>query len=105
MVGLCSRSLSTEAFFSWLPAYIADLFGQKNAATIHGKGLTSWAASAVVGPMGLAYLRSQAVDDAIRDLLGKIQGTAAFEHAFGCSVSNAYAVQRQVEPKTNPLEG
>jgi MFS family permease len=38
--------------FSTLPAYIADLFGQKHAGAIHGKFLTAWAASAVVGPIG-----------------------------------------------------
>jgi len=29
--------------FSVLPAYIADLFGQKHAGAIHGKALTAWA--------------------------------------------------------------
>ena len=31
--------------FSVLPAYIADLFGQKHAGSIHGKALTAWAGS------------------------------------------------------------
>ena len=35
--------------FSTLPAYISDLFGQKHAGAIHGKLLTAWAASAIVG--------------------------------------------------------
>lgn len=86
--------------FSVLPAYIADLFGQKNAGTIHGKALSAWAVSAVAGPMGLAYMRSQSVHDATRDLIGKIEDTAAFEHAFGCSASDMYAVQTLVDAKT-----
>ncbi|KAL7474911.1 hypothetical protein ACHAW6_000854 [Cyclotella cf. meneghiniana] len=44
------------SIFSILPAYIANLFGQKHAGASHGKALTAWAASAVAGPMGLAYL-------------------------------------------------
>jgi hypothetical protein len=52
--------------FSILPAYIANLFGQKHADAIHVKALTKWAASAVVGPMGLAYLRTRSHNCAIR---------------------------------------
>lgn len=58
--------------FSTLPAYIADLFGQKHTGAIHGKLLTAWAASAVVGPMGLAYLRNQSISNAIQDLLHRV---------------------------------
>ena len=58
--------------FSVLPAYIADLYGQKHAGAIHGAALTAWAASAVCGPMGLARLRAHAEQSAIGDLLGKV---------------------------------
>lgn len=61
--------------FSVLPAYIADLFGQKNAGAIHGKALTAWAASAVCGPMGLAYLRTSAEKNAIDDLMSRVDDT------------------------------
>lgn len=50
--------------------------------------------------MGLAYMRSQSVHDATRDLLNKIEDTAAFEHTFGCSASDIYAVQTLVDAKT-----
>lgn len=92
--------------FSALPAYIADLFGQKHAGAIHGKLLTAWAASAVVGPMGLGYLRSYSVSSAIRELLDRIgsdsdgYGAAAFEHAFGCNPQDTETIQRLIDAKT-----
>lgn len=86
--------------FSVLPAYIADLFGQKHAGAIHGKLLTAWAASAVVGPMGLTYLRSQAAQTATYDLLGKVEDPAAFEQAFGCSLMDMETIQTLIDAKT-----
>jgi MFS family permease len=86
--------------FSTLPAYIADLFGQKHAGAIHGKLLTAWAASAVVGPMGLAFLRSHAIDSAINDLLSKVENKIAFTQAFGCSLEDTETIQRMIESKT-----
>eukprot|EP00591_Stephanopyxis_turris_P002155 CAMPEP_0195530084 /NCGR_PEP_ID=MMETSP0794_2-20130614/32846_1 /TAXON_ID=515487 /ORGANISM="Stephanopyxis turris, Strain CCMP 815" /LENGTH=547 /DNA_ID=CAMNT_0040661505 /DNA_START=461 /DNA_END=2104 /DNA_ORIENTATION=+ len=74
--------------FSTLPAYIADLFGQKHSGAIHGKLLTAWAASAVCGPMGLAYLRASAVDDAIWDLLNTVD-PITFQEKFGCAVEHS----------------
>lgn len=74
--------------FSVLPAYIADLYGQKNAGAIHGKVLTAWAASAVCGPMGLAYLRTSAEKNAIQDLLDRVDDTM-FEETFDCVKANA----------------
>jgi MFS family permease len=89
--------------FSALPAYIADLFGQKHAGAIHGKLLTAWAASAVVGPMGLGYMRSYSISNAIEDLLNKIEvsdssissgssaaaaTTTKFEQTFGCTIQD-----------------
>jgi hypothetical protein len=84
-----------------LPAYIADLIGQKNASTIHGRASSAWALSVVVvGPMGLVYMRSQSVHDATQDLLGRIEDTDAFEYTFGCSASDMYAVQMLVDANT-----
>ena len=73
--------------FSVLPAYIADLFGQKHAGAIHGKALTAWAMSAVAGPMGLALLRSHSYQNAVDNLLEAIgdHDASAFEHSFGVS--------------------
>jgi len=92
--------------FSALPAYIADLFGQKHAGAIHGKLLTAWAASAVVGPMGLGYLRSHSVSSAILDLLdtldtkGGAKGAVDFEQAFGCGLGDKETIQRLIDAKT-----
>jgi hypothetical protein len=86
--------------FSVLPAYIADLFGQKHAGSIHGKALTAWAASAVAGPMGLAYLRSESENKAIHDLLQKVENKDAFERTFGCAVENVSSIHSLIEAKT-----
>ena len=86
--------------FSVLPAYIADLFGQKHAGAIHGKLLTAWAASAVAGPMGLTYLRSQAAGAATHDLIDKVQDVPAFEQAFGCSLTDTETIRTLIDAKT-----
>mmetsp|Transcript_10495 Transcript_10495/g.29495 ORF Transcript_10495/g.29495 Transcript_10495/m.29495 type:complete len:526 (-) Transcript_10495:1299-2876(-) len=86
--------------FSVLPAYIADLFGQKYSGAIHGKALTAWAASAVCGPMGLAYLRSESYHSAIHDLLGSVQDEAAFESAFGCALHDSERIETLIDAKT-----
>lgn len=92
--------------FSVLPAYIADLFGQKHAGAIHGKALTAWAASAVAGPMGLAYLRSYSYDNAMEDLLHIVEAhdASALERTFGVSNSDNEAIQKLVEAKTLTIE-
>ena len=86
--------------FSVLPAYIADLFGQKHAGAIHGKLLTAWAASAVAGPMGLAFLRGQATDHAMHDLLSKVTDATRFETYFGCSLDDSERIQKMIDAKT-----
>jgi MFS family permease len=86
--------------FSVLPAYIADLFGQKHAGAIHGKLLTAWACSAVAGPMGLAYLRGQAATSATQDLLGKVEDASAFEQSFGCTLQDTQTLQTLIDAKT-----
>jgi hypothetical protein len=101
--------------FSALPAYIADLFGQKHAGAIHGKLLTAWAASAIVGPMGLGYMRSYSISNAIEDLLNKIEvsdssissgssaaaaTTTKFEQTFGCTIQDTDTIQRLIDAKT-----
>lgn len=86
--------------FSTLPAYIADLFGQKNSGAIHGKLLTAWAASAVVGPMGLAYMRSRSVEHGIVDLLNTVEDKGAFEQAFGCTLEDTDTIRTLIDAKT-----
>lgn len=82
--------------FSILPAYIADLYGSKYSNSIHGAALTAWSASAVCGPMGLAFLRSRAERNAIEDLVGGL-GDGKFEAAFGTSPDNMDSL---IESKT-----
>lgn len=71
--------------FSVLPAYIADLYGQKHSTSIHGMALTAWAASATAGPMGLAALRGHEQSKAIDNLAATVD-PAKFEAAFGMSL-------------------
>lgn len=43
--------------FACLPAYIADLFGTKEVAVIHGYTLTAWAVAGLISPQLIAYIR------------------------------------------------
>ena len=83
-----------------LPAYIADTFGVKHAGAIHGKLLTAWAASAVAGPMGLAFMRSQSVENAIESLLAMVEDKSAFETAFGCQLDDTESIRTLIDAKT-----
>jgi hypothetical protein len=104
LFAFCGGSVLAITFyggiFSVLPAYIADLFGQKHAGAIHGKLLTAWACSAVVGPMGLAYLRGQAATSATQDLLSSIEDTSSFQQAFGCNLQDTETIQTLIDAKT-----
>ena len=110
LIAFYSGSVLTISFyggvFSVLPAYIADLFGQKHAGAIHGKALTAWATSAVVGPLGLAALRSHSHHNAIDDLLRTIEGydSSAMERAFGVAIDDDAGIQRMVDAKTLTIE-
>ena len=59
LMTFCGGSVLAITFyggiFSVLPAYIADLFGQKNCGAIHGKALTAWASSAGKFAFALFY--------------------------------------------------
>lgn len=99
-------SFGKTGIFSTLPAYIADLFGQKHAGAIHGKALTAWAASAVAGPMGLAYLRSHSHHNAMQDLLHTVEthDASAMERSFGCSIQDEATIQKLIDAKTLTIE-
>jgi MFS family permease len=43
--------------FATIPAYLADLFGTKFVAAIHGRVLTAWSTAGVLGPVLVNYLR------------------------------------------------
>ncbi|GMH48063.1 hypothetical protein TL16_g00206 [Triparma laevis f. inornata] len=82
--------------FSILPAYIADLYGSKYSSSIHGAALTAWSASAVAGPMGLAFLRNKAEREAIDDLTANLDPTL-FEQTFGATLEHKDSL---IESKT-----
>jgi len=43
--------------FATIPAYLADLFGTRYVAAIHGRILTAWSTAGVLGPVLVNYLR------------------------------------------------
>jgi hypothetical protein len=43
--------------FATIPAYLADLFGTRFVAAIHGRILTAWSTAGVLGPVLVNYLR------------------------------------------------
>jgi MFS family permease len=43
--------------FATIPAYLADLFGEKMVGAIHGRLLTAWSTAGVVGPLLVAGIR------------------------------------------------
>lgn len=49
---------NTRFLWTVLPAYLADIFGQKHVGAIHGRQLTAWSAAALGGPLLLSKLRS-----------------------------------------------
>ncbi len=74
--------------FALLPAYEADLFGQKYVGNIHGKILLALSVSALGGPKLLFALKNQSELNAIKQLLQKVDPTKFFE-TFGCSIDLA----------------
>ena len=43
--------------FATVPAYLADLFGERMVSAIHGRLLTAWATAGVLGPVLVNYIR------------------------------------------------
>jgi MFS family permease len=72
--------------FSTIPAYLADIFGTLHVGGIHGRLLTAWATAGVLGPFAITYLRNMSLDNAINDLVAKID-PAVFQAKFGSAVS------------------
>ncbi|EGD82660.1 MFS permease [Salpingoeca rosetta] len=73
--------------FSVLPAYLADIFGQKHVGAIHGRQLTAWSAAALGGPLLLSTLRDSSYKAAVDDLAGKCD-PALFQTKFGAPMSS-----------------
>lgn len=71
--------------FATVPAYLADIFGTLHVGGIHGRLLTAWSTAGVLGPFAITYLRNLSKDNAIADLVSKID-KAAFLEKFGAPV-------------------
>lgn len=72
--------------FATIPAYLADMFGTLHVGGIHGRLLTAWATAGVLGPFAITNLRNLSLNNAINDLVDKVD-PAAFAERFGAPVS------------------
>jgi MFS family permease len=71
--------------FATIPAYLADIFGTKYVGGIHGRLLTAWSTAGVLGPLTITSLRQNSINNAINDLVSKID-PSAFLAQFGAPV-------------------
>jgi len=51
--------------FATIPAYLADVFGQKYVSAVHGRLLTAWSAAGVFGPVLVNYIRQYQIDNGV----------------------------------------
>jgi len=51
--------------FATVPAYLADLFGDKMVSAIHGRLLTAWSTAGVLGPVLVTYVREYQLDHGV----------------------------------------
>jgi MFS family permease len=82
--------------FATIPAYLADIFGTKYVGGIHGRLLTAWSSAGVFGPVAITSLREISVNNAISDLVAKID-PAVFQEKFGAGLGK---LNELVEAKT-----
>jgi MFS family permease len=82
--------------FATIPAYLADVFGTRYVGGIHGRLLTAWSTAGVLGPLAITSLRESAIQDAIQDLVTKVD-PAEFQRAFGAGLDQLDVL---VEQKT-----
>ena len=82
--------------YAILPAYEADLYGNKYVGPIHAKFLLASSAAALSGPPLLLALRRRSELNAIRDLVDKIS-PEKFKEFFGVDISHANEL---IETKT-----
>ena len=71
--------------FATIPAYLADMFGIMHVGGIHGRLLTAWSTAGVLDPFAITYLRNASKNNAISDLVAKVD-PAAFFQKFGAPV-------------------
>ena len=82
--------------FATIPAYLADMFGIMHVGGIHGRLLTAWSTAGVLGPFAITYLCNASKNNAISDLVAKVD-PAAFFQKFGAPVDQ---LESLVAPKT-----
>ena len=82
--------------FATIPAYLADIFGTKYVGGIHGRLLTAWSTAGVLGPLAITSLRQSSVNNAIQDLMTRIDAGAFAAH-FGAPVEQ---LELLIEQKT-----
>jgi MFS family permease len=51
--------------FATVPAYLADLFGDRMVSAIHGRLLTAWSTAGVLGPVLVNYVREYQLDHGV----------------------------------------
>jgi MFS family permease len=77
--------------FATIPAYLADLYGARYVAAIHGLLLTAWSTAGVLGPMAITSLREREAGRAIERLASSV-GADRFESKFGAPLSELPAL-------------
>ena len=82
--------------FATIPAYLADLFGDKHVGAIHGRLLTAWSTAGVLGPLAITSLRESSLRTALRDLAQRAD-PQQFTQQFGAPVAQ---LERLIEQKT-----
>ena len=80
--------------FATIPAYLADIFGTRYVGGIHGRLLTAWSTAGVLGPLAITSLRQNSVNNAISDLMTRID-PAAFRAQFGAPVDQLQLLVEQ----------
>jgi MFS family permease len=51
--------------FATVPAYLADIFGDRMVSAIHGRLLTAWSTAGVLGPVLVNYVREYQLDHGV----------------------------------------
>ena len=77
--------------FAAIPAYLADLFGSRYVAAIHGLLLTAWSTAGVLGPIAITSVRQREVHRAITGLTA-IVAPEDFEGKFGAPMAELPAL-------------
>ncbi len=77
--------------FATIPAYLADLFGSRYVAAIHGLLLTAWSTAGVLGPIAITSLREREVHRAMSNLSATVSPDD-FETKFGAPLTELPAL-------------